>query len=335
MSNSLVSIIIPVYNVQSYLESCLNSVALQTYCNLEVLLIDDGSTDESGKICDAFSEKDSRFKTIHKKNGGVSSARNEGLKNIHGEFVAFVDSDDTIDSDYIEAMLDGMIKYEVNFVRAHFKRNGKALYQFFAEAANKPLLLDVAELKNLQLLAYTGGIMMKTSCIGENLFDSSIYLGEDKLFLSTCFFQSLSTKILLLNKPFYNYTCRENSASNSEFNDKWLTLQAAADKIVEKLEPYPNARKLTMLNKKVFYLMLYKKLDRLRNNEGFVKKLNELKTEIVRLRRLGYKPSSIKEEIIELSDIYGGYKFVTKVRKIKRFVENKILGKDKPEVEDA
>lgn len=335
MIDSLVSIIIPVYNVQNYLESCLNSIALQTYCKLEVLLIDDGSTDESGKICDAFSEKDSRFKTIHKKNGGVSSARNEGLKNIHGEFVAFVDSDDTIDPDYIEAMLDGMIKYDVNFVRAHFKRNGKPLYEFFADAAVRPLVLEVSKLENLQLLAYTGGIMVRTSCIGDNLFDTSIYLGEDKLFLSSCFFQSHSTKVLLLNRPFYNYTFRENSASNSVFNDKWLSLQIAADKILEKLEPYSEGKRLALLNKKTFYLILFKKLDRLEDNKRFMTKIKELKTEIVALRRQGYRSHDLKKEIIELSDIYGGYKVVTALRKIKRFIENKILGMDKFEVEDA
>lgn len=94
MNGKLVSIIIPVYNVELYLEQCINSVIYQTYKNIEVILVDDGSTDQSGTICDHFAEKDNRVTVIHKNNGGPSSARNAGIETSKGEFIYFLDSDD-------------------------------------------------------------------------------------------------------------------------------------------------------------------------------------------------------------------------------------------------
>lgn len=97
MKLSLISVIIPVYNVEKYLTRCLDSVLAQTYTNLEILLIDDGSTDASGKICDKYARQDKRVRVFHKPNGGVSSARNMGLDNASGDYIGFVDSDDYID----------------------------------------------------------------------------------------------------------------------------------------------------------------------------------------------------------------------------------------------
>lgn len=104
-SNPLVSIIVPVYNTKKYLPTCIESIINQTYKNLEIILVDDGSTDESGKICDKYAKKDSRILVIHKKNGGQSSARNDGLKVMHGEYLAMADSDDELAPNFIETLL--------------------------------------------------------------------------------------------------------------------------------------------------------------------------------------------------------------------------------------
>ena len=103
--NPLISIIVPVYNVEEYLPKCLYSIVNQTYKNLEIILVDDGSSDNSGIICDEYAKKDRRIKSIHKENKGVSSSRNIGIKNARGEYILFVDSDDEIEKDYVYIMV--------------------------------------------------------------------------------------------------------------------------------------------------------------------------------------------------------------------------------------
>ena len=100
----LISIIVPVYKAEKYLSECIDSIISQTYENFELILIDDGSPDNSGKICDEYAEKDKRIKVIHKENAGVSSARNIGLDNASGEYIAFIDSDDFVDKQYLEKL---------------------------------------------------------------------------------------------------------------------------------------------------------------------------------------------------------------------------------------
>lgn len=104
MEEKLISIIVPVYNVEKYLKECIDSVISQTYKNLEIILVDDGSTDKSGEICDEYSKKDSRIKVIHKENGGLSDARNVALDIAKGEYIGFVDSDDYVEKDMFETL---------------------------------------------------------------------------------------------------------------------------------------------------------------------------------------------------------------------------------------
>lgn len=114
MNNSLVSIIIPVYNVETYLRECVESVISQTYTNIEIWLIDDGSKDLSGIICDQYTEKDERVKVVHKENGGLSSARNIGLDYANGEYILFLDSDDIIPNDAVKVLLEVLEKNNVD-----------------------------------------------------------------------------------------------------------------------------------------------------------------------------------------------------------------------------
>lgn len=104
-----ISVIIPVYNTEKYLHRCIDSILAQTFTNFELLLVDDGSTDNSGKICDEYAKKDSRVRVFHKENGGVSSARNVGLDNARGEWIAFVDSDDWIEHTMYKSLYDKVI----------------------------------------------------------------------------------------------------------------------------------------------------------------------------------------------------------------------------------
>ena len=109
LENELISIIIPIYNVENYLRQCLDSIMSQTHQNFECLLINDGSPDNSADICREYVEKDSRFKYFEKENGGVSSARNLGIECSRGEYITFIDSDDWVDSDYLEVLYNALI----------------------------------------------------------------------------------------------------------------------------------------------------------------------------------------------------------------------------------
>lgn len=104
MNNPLITVIIPCYKVEQYLPKCINSVLTQTYTNLEIILVDDGSPDNCGNICDNYAQKDSRIKVIHKTNGGLSDARNKGIDIAHGEYITFIDSDDYVSNNYIEVL---------------------------------------------------------------------------------------------------------------------------------------------------------------------------------------------------------------------------------------
>lgn len=115
-----ISVIVPVYNVEKYLERCVNSLLQQTYENLEIILVDDGSKDRSGKICDALREKSSKIKVIHKENGGLSSARNKGLEIAEGEYIGFVDSDDWISNDMYEYLLSLSKEYDADITQIEY-----------------------------------------------------------------------------------------------------------------------------------------------------------------------------------------------------------------------
>lgn len=115
-----VSIVIPIYNVEKYLPECLDSVINQTYKDLQIIVIDDGSTDSSGKICDQYAEKDNRITVIHQKNAGAANAKNTGLDNVKGEYLAFADSDDWVELNWIETLVNAMEKYDVDVVECGF-----------------------------------------------------------------------------------------------------------------------------------------------------------------------------------------------------------------------
>ena len=120
-----ISVIVSIYNIEKYIQRAVESICAQTYSNLEIILVDDGSTDSSGRICDEYAKKDNRIRVIHKKNGGLSSARNEGIKAATGEYIAFVDGDDWVDKSMYEDMLKAMYTYDADIAICNYKAVGK------------------------------------------------------------------------------------------------------------------------------------------------------------------------------------------------------------------
>lgn len=156
MKNSdLISVIAPVYNVKPYLYECINSILEQKYKNFELLLIDDGSTDGSGDICDELAEKDNRIRVIHKENGGLSFARNTGVKAAKGSYVCFIDSDDVISEDYLKILYENAKLYDADVSQCRYVKfySGK---EFF------PLLNNIPQKSNkedlFERLTYTGTV---------------------------------------------------------------------------------------------------------------------------------------------------------------------------------
>lgn len=150
--NDLISVIIPVYNVEKYIKNCIDSVKNQTYYNIEIIIIDDGSPDNCGTICDKYAKEDSRIKVIHKKNEGVAVARNEGLKEAKGKFITFVDSDDMVKDDYIEYLYNILIKNDADIACCNFEYTyeQKTNYKKIEDEKEKIIVYDNKEaLENL------------------------------------------------------------------------------------------------------------------------------------------------------------------------------------------
>lgn len=189
----LISIIIPVYKVEKYLRECIDSVIHQTYKDIEVILVDDGSPDNCGKICDEYAKQDTRIKSIHIENGGVSKARNVGLDTATGKYVAFVDSDDIVDKNYILSMYESAIENDADFVISGY-------YNYFPEGNIKKVcfknsfIVDV-DPSNKDFVNFFKGVnndkcllgwvvnklILKDICINI-YFNESIKVGEDGIF---------------------------------------------------------------------------------------------------------------------------------------------------------
>lgn len=206
-SKQMISVIVPVYNTEKYLDRCIQSILAQTYTNFELLLIDDGSTDSSGAICEKYAESDSRIRVFHKENGGVSSARNMGLDNAKGEWVTFIDSDDTIKEDFLKNLLP---KQNEDFVMDSSDERSASLPD--GSYVGKEMIKVV--LSGWQILC-PWGKMFKKSIVSKNKirFDESGCLGEDTLF--NLRYLVYADSLRTMTRSYYNYN-NDNEGSLSK-----------------------------------------------------------------------------------------------------------------------
>ena len=222
MKEYKISIIIPVYNVEKYLSKCLDSVINQIYKNLEIILIDDGSPDNCGKICDEYAKKDSRIKVIHKENGGVSSARNIGLDIATGDYIGFIDSDDYIELDMFECLVNSIIKYNLDICECNFIIEEKNNISY-VKCKYENILENRDVIKNFlsdNIRPETCNKLYKKELFDNIRFDTNIILGEDA-FINYQIMKRAS-KIYNINQYKYHYVKREGSAMNSSITKKSL-----------------------------------------------------------------------------------------------------------------
>ena len=180
MNTPLISVVIPVYNIEEYLERCVDSVCQQTYTNLEILLVDDGSTDGSGSLCERLAEADKRIRVFHKENGGSSSARNLGLSKAQGEYVGFVDSDDYISANMYELLYAALQKYGAEIAqigRDEMDAEGNVLPNICEPPKQEEFVESEAFLK--ELLLHKGDCSFCTKLLKKQLFeDMQFPMGE-------------------------------------------------------------------------------------------------------------------------------------------------------------
>jgi len=180
MNTPLISIIVPVYNIENYLERCVDSICRQTYTNLEIILVDDGSNDGSGKLCDQLAEKDNRIRVFHKENGGTSTARNLGIAHARGIYVGFVDGDDYISEDMYEILYQAIVDYDAEISqvgRDEIDEQGNLLPNI-CEPPAKTIYIEAEDFLK-EMLLHKGDCSFCTKLVKKQLFQIAAFpVGE-------------------------------------------------------------------------------------------------------------------------------------------------------------
>lgn len=234
--NPEISIIVPVYNVENYLEKCIDSILNQTFKNFELILVDDGSTDRSGEICEKCKHKDSRIKVIHKYSGGASDARNRGIDSSIGRFIGFVDSDDYIHPQMYEILYNNIIKYNADIAMCDYIKYESGDFYNYQNDDNKVEVYSNIDSLNLIFGEKEGHCITPWNKIyNRQLFNNLRFkvgrICEDKLISHRILYASKKT--IFIPNVLYFYRQRKGSVSNSEFSIKNLdSLYAHRDAMI-------------------------------------------------------------------------------------------------------
>lgn len=288
MENQLISIIVPIYNVEKYLKECIESIINQTYKNIEIILVDDGSPDNCGIICDEYSQKDKRIIVIHKENGGLSDARNKGIDIAKGDYLTFIDSDDFVNIDYIEKLYNsiklnntklaqcGISKVNENneiIERLNYDENYiKTSHEILNELYGKHLIENVVVWNKMYAKELFENIRFPVGKIHEDEFTTY------KIFYSV-------DRISLLSDCLYNYRQTNESIIGKKFNKKRLNLLEALE---ERMDFFKNRNEIDLYEKTLkFYIeelrLYYIKVKK------YIENSKEIQQDIKRKYKIEYK----------------------------------------------
>ena len=288
MMGEKISVIVPVYNVEAYLERCVESILQQTYAHFELILINDGSTDSSGQICDHLASQYENIKVHHIENAGVSNARNMGIQLATGSWVTFIDSDDFVTQDYLATLASAVEGENIGFVIAplHHIKNG--IVTDLPPHSGKTELWSTEEtMKELLMTTRTSFFpvakLFKRDLLADEKFNTHYHLAEDALFLTELLLKTRCSSVFI-DKPVYYYDHREGSATTSVNQHVFDTIEAYQQIIAQVSQAFPNL-KYELINRECWsYITVYDKII-FTSREEYQKEKVELRTWIVQHRR--------------------------------------------------
>lgn len=268
--NIIISIIVPIYNVEEYLEECLESIRNQTYTNIEVILVNDGSTDGSKEICERFCQQDNRFKLVTQENQGASVARNRGVRESIGEYIMFVDSDDVVKDNIVEVLLSYM-KADVDIVECKSTRCKEELFEnktvnIIFEGESTEAVIKSVEYKEVKYCPFTKlyrrELVEKVPFL-EGVIYEDVYTGINYL--------KNIRKMIVVDLNGYYYRVRPNSVMTTSFNEKNLDIFTVGKRLIESFDD--NEYLLPYIGYFMFYLGIshYEK-DRINKKSPYVDK---------------------------------------------------------------
>ena len=288
MMGEKISVIVPVYNVEAYLERCVESILQQTYAHFELILINDGSTDSSGQICDHLASQYENIKVYHIENAGVSNARNMGIQLATGSWVTFIDSDDFVTQDYLATLASAVEGVNVGFVIAplHHIKNG--IVTDIPPHSGKTELWSTEEtMKELLMTTRTSFFpvakLFKRDLLADEKFNTNYHLAEDALFLTELLLKTRCSSVFI-DKPVYYYDHREGSATTSVNRHVFDTIEVYQQILAQVSQVFPNL-KYELINRECWsYITVYDKII-FTSREEYQKEKAELRNWIVQHRR--------------------------------------------------
>ena len=308
ISDKLISIIVPVYNVEKYLEKCVYSILNQSYKNLEVILVNDGSNDNSGKICDELSREDSRIKVYHKDNGGLSDARNYGVAKANGEYVGFVDSDDYIDQYMYENLYKAIRKYNTQIAECGITRvykNNKLRPHYDGEEYSLVVDREGYLKEYLENRKVYGAAVCKLLSID---LAKVLKFPDGKVYEDVFYTLELLKKVdkyTLISGNYYYYYIRGNSITTKKFSSRDMDYIEIIDKIGEyTLNNYSKLKEKLFIRQGFAYLSIFNQIIQLNDYRQIpeysilIDKLKNIRSNII-FNKLA--PKSLKIAIILLN----------------------------------